>query len=76
MTPAELPPVDACPSLDCDPGSPACLPLAHLNLTDGTIAAYWHTSCGTVWATWFDEHLWPVDRSVAPALPAERREAA
>jgi len=70
MTPviaAELPPVDACPS--CFPGdNPACLPLAHLDLTDGTIAAYWHPPCGTAWATWFNALGWPVDRSVAPPV--------
>jgi hypothetical protein len=73
MTPvlaAELPPVDACPSPDCHPGlSGPCLPLSYMDLPDGTIAAYWHRSCGTAWATWFDELGWPVDRSVAPAEP-------
>ena len=64
---AELAPVDTCPAC---PGGPACPPLSHMDLPDGTIAAYWHRSCGTAWATWFDVHLWPIDRSIAPAEPA------
>ena len=74
---AELPPVDACPSPDCHPGdNPACLPLSRLDLPDGTIAAYWCPSCGLAWATWFDEHWWPVDRSAAPPLSDTGRRAA
>ena len=72
-----LPPVDACPV--CFPGDhPACLPLAHLELTDGTIGAYWCGVCGTGWATRFDRHGWPVVRATAPPVPqdAARREAA
>ncbi len=68
---AELPPVDACPSPDCHPGdNPACLPLSYADLDGCTIAAYFH-SCGMAWATKFDEHWWPVDRSLAPVIPAE-----
>ena len=66
----ELAPVDKCP--DCPERNPACIPLAHLDLTDGTIAAYWCPSCGMAWATWFDEFGWAMDRSVAPAEPAGR----
>ena len=65
---AELAPVDTCPA--CPGDNLACLPLSHLDLPDGTIAAYWHRSCGTAWATFFDRFGWPVDRSVAPAEPA------
>ena len=66
---AELPPVDSCP--DC-PAAPACLPLSYMDLPGGTIAAYWHRSCGMAWATWFCPLGWPVGRSVAPAEPSRR----
>ena len=67
MTPAELPPVDACPSLDCDPGSPACLPLAHLDTPEGPVEAYWCRWCGMTWTATFDAYGWVVDRSFGPA---------
>jgi hypothetical protein len=77
MTPvlaAELPPVDACPSPDCHPGlSGPCLPQSWAVLPSGcTLAGYWHEACGMAWATKFDEHLWPIDRSIAPAEPTRR----
>ena len=63
---AELDPPDACPQ--CHPGDvPACIPLASMNLTEGTIAAYVCEVCWTAWATWFDPQWWPVERSIAPA---------
>ncbi len=66
----ELAPVDRCPS--CFPGDnpTPCLPLSYADLDGCTIAAYFH-SCGMAWATKFDEHWWPVDRSLAPVIPAE-----
>ena len=61
---AELPPVDACPV--CHPGdNPACVPLATLDLPDGTVGAFWCGVCGTAWAARFDEHGWVVERSVS-----------
>ena len=66
---AELPPVDACPSLDCHPGdNPACLPLVSVSSDGGIIAGYCCGTCGMAWATRFDRFGWPVDRSLAPAL--------
>ena len=74
MIAADLPPVDACPAPDCHPGlSGPCLPLSWAVLpSGGMVAGYWHEVCGLAWATKFDVHGWPVDRSVAPAM----REAA
>ena len=74
MIAADLPPVDACPALDCHPGlSGPCLPLSWAVLpSGGMVAGYWHEVCGMTWATWFDEHWWVVDRRTAPAM----REAA
>jgi len=77
MIPAELPPVDACPSPDCHPGdNPACLPLVTAADGDGTIAGYSCSACGTAWSTAFDPFGWPVDRSIAPPARSSRDEAA
>ncbi len=70
----DLAPIDRCPA--CPGDNPACLPLAYMDLPYGTIAAYWHRSCDTAWATFSDEFGWPVDRSVAPPLDAATGRAA
>ena len=72
MIAVELEPADKCPAFR---DHPACIPLASMNLTEGTIAAYVCEVCWTAWATWFDANWWPVDRSVAPALPDQARAA-
>ena len=67
MIAVELAPVDRCPSLCHHGSSPACLPLAHLDTTEGPVEAYWCKVCGMTWTARFDAYGWVVDRSFGPA---------
>ena len=72
--PAELPPVDACPSPECFPGdAPPLAPLSTRETGRGLLADY-QCPCGTAWQTRFDQFGWVIERMTADV--AERRTAA